>query len=363
VIPLSSFKGPKGWTISLRKPRRVLRWLWARFLAASGCLWWAKRQLRDDGAIVTLIFHRVLSEPSYRKTNSQPEIIIREQTFRELVAHVARCCEAVDLEGTTPGTPGSKPKVAFTFDDGWEDNYGVVFPIAREYRIPFMIFVCSELVGKKAPFWPEQVIALERGIRPLDEDAEIQDLIERLKECTPEERERRLTELSEQASKRGVSLESSSIDGTLSWTEIAEMDRAGVRFGSHTQTHQILTNVGTETARQEVLGSRATLAKALGKECNLFSYPNGNWSSDAQQVVAEAGYKKAFALKYGAWTSACDPLCIPRINVYEGTVVGLTGRFSPALFDYATFWKAWRAIKSESCGEVRDKGNADRPAL
>lgn len=344
-------------SIYVRTARRGLQWLWARFLAASGCLWWAKRQLRNDGAVVTLMFHRVLGEPSYRKTRSQPEIIVREQTFRDLVAHVADRCEPVDLEVTTPGMPGRKPKVAFTFDDGWEDNYGVAFPIAREYRIPFIVFVCSELVGKRTRFWPEQVIALLRAMQPLVEDAEITELIEKLKKCTPEERERRLTEISEQANKQGVSPEGSGIDGTLSWTEIAEMDRAGVRFGSHTQTHQILTTVRTETARQEVLGSKAKLERALGKRCDIFSYPNGNWSPKTRNMLAESGFKLAVTTEPGAWTAACDTLCIPRINVYEGKLVGPTGQFSPAMFEYMTFWKAWRATRAKSRLRVERNSN------
>jgi peptidoglycan/xylan/chitin deacetylase (PgdA/CDA1 family) len=235
--------------ILVRKARRILQWLWAKFLAASGCLWWAKRQLRGEGAVVALAFHRVLGEPSYRTTLSQREIIVRERTFRELAAHVAGRYEPVSLQETEPGTPCKKLRVAFTFDDGWEDNYGVAFPITREYGIPLVIFVTSGFVGRNAPFWPERVIALLRATQPPVEDTQITAMIESLKKCAPEERERRLTRLSEQASEKGTSLELSNADGTLSWQEIVEMDQAGVKFGSHTQTHQILTTVPEGTAR------------------------------------------------------------------------------------------------------------------
>jgi peptidoglycan/xylan/chitin deacetylase (PgdA/CDA1 family) len=335
-----------------KRARGGLRWLYSRFLAASGCFWWAKRRLRADGAVVALTFHRVLGDPNYQQTHSQAEIIIREQTFRELVAHVAHCYEPVDLGAITPGIPSEKPKVAFTFDDGWQDNYAVAFPIAREYRIPFIVFLCSELIGKQRPFWPEKVIALLKSMYPQIADSDVGELIEKLKKCTADVRERCLAELSKESRKHGASLEASSCDGTLSWREIAEMDRAGVRFGSHTQTHQILTFVETEVARNEVLESKATLEKALGKNCGLFSYPNGTWSPETRRIVKEAGYSKAVTVDCGAWTSASDLLCIPRINVHEDTVVGPTGHFSPALFDYATFWKAWRATRANSRPEI-----------
>jgi peptidoglycan/xylan/chitin deacetylase (PgdA/CDA1 family) len=344
-------------TIFVKKARKVLQWLWARFLAASGCLWWAKRQLRGDGAVVALIFHRVLDDWGYQKTHSQPEIIVREQTFREFVAHVASNYEPVDLQAAAPGMPCSKLRVAFTFDDGWGDNYRFAYPIARAYRIPFVVFVCSGLVGRKAPFWPEQVIALLRAIQPPAEDAEITVLIESLKKCTSEERWQRLAKLSKQASEQGVSLEPSDVDGTLSWREIAEMDRAGVRFGSHTQTHQILTTIRADAARQEVVESKAAIESALGKRCDAFSYPNGNWSPETRRVLAEAGFKLAVTTEPGAWTATCDPLSIPRFNVYEGKVVGPTGRFSPAMFEYTIFWKAWRATKAKSRLKVEHSSN------
>ena len=330
----------------VKKARRSLRWLYAQFLAVTGCLWWAKRQLRDEGAVVALMFHRVLGQPSYQETQSQPAIIILEQTFKELVAHVARHYEAVDLGATTPGMSGPKPKVAFTFDDGWKDNYSVLLPIALRYEIPFIVFVCSELVGKQMPFWPEKVVALLRAMDPRIDQAHISESIEELKKCRPEELQQKLMELFDQANK--VSEVRSNTDATLGWSEIVEMDRRGVRFGSHTRTHQILTVVEPETARQEVLGSKESLEKALGKSCEVFSYPNGNWSPEVRRIVREAGYQKAVATEPGAWTATTDPLCIPRINIQESTVVGPTGRFCPAVFEYATFWKAWRATRAVS---------------
>ena len=60
------------------RARRVLRWLWVSLLASSGCLWWTKHKLRSNGAVVALVFHRVLSDKDYSQTNSQPEILVRE---------------------------------------------------------------------------------------------------------------------------------------------------------------------------------------------------------------------------------------------------------------------------------------------
>jgi len=328
--------------------RRLLKWLWAGLLLRSGCLWWAKRQLRCNGAVITLTFHRVLEDASYERTNSLPGMLVRQGTFLELVAYIARRCEPVDLRGCTPGKPSAKLRVAFTFDDGWSDNYTIAFPIVRANRIPLTVFVCSGFVGRNSPFWPERVTALLRAVQPTAGHAETAALIERLKQCTPEAREQSLAELSERAREQGMSVRPSNVDRMLSWSEITEMDRADVSFGCHTQTHQILTTIPMETARQEVRESKAAIENALNKPCNVFAYPNGNWSPETQSILAELGFGLAVTTERGAWTASCDRLAIPRSNVCEGNLVGPSGRFSPTMFEYTTFWKAWRATKADT---------------
>ena len=324
------------------RARRVLRWLWVSLLASSGCLWWAKHKLRSNGAVVALAFHRVLSDKDYSQTNSQPEILVRERTFRDLAAYTKRKYEALDLHEGMPGKPSAKLKVVFTFDDGWSDNYSVVLPIARAHSIPLTVFLCPHLVGKSMPFWPERVIALLRAAKSNPDASEIETLIENLKKQVPQEREQILTRLAEEANQRDQRAEVATIDRTLSWQEIAQMDEAGVRFGSHTRSHEILTSLPINMARREVEGSDAAIEQVLGRPCDAFSYPNGSWSAEARSIVAEAGFKLAVTVDRKIWTADSDPLAIPRSNVYEDDLVGLNGRFSPAMFEYTAIWKAWQ---------------------
>lgn len=337
----------------LRNARRVLRRVWVGMLATSGCLWWAKHQLRANGAVLPLMFHRVLGEADYPRTHSLPGIVVRERTFRDLVAHVARRYELVDLRKAEPGKPSSRIKLAFTFDDGWSDNHSIAFPIVRKYEAPLTVFVCPGLIDRNLPFWPERAVALTRAVRPMAEDAEIEAMIESLKKYTPEARAQHLAKLSEQAREQGMSIEPSSGDKTFSWAAIAEMDRGGVSFGSHTQTHQILTTVPLDAARKEVRESKTAIESALNKRCETFAYPNGNWSPETRRMLAEEGFKLAVTTERGAWTANCDRLAIPRSSMSEDNIVGPTGRFSSAMFEYTTFWKSWRATKAKSRLELR----------
>jgi peptidoglycan/xylan/chitin deacetylase (PgdA/CDA1 family) len=333
--------------------RRLVQWLWAVLLASTGCLWWAKRQLLREGAVVALMFHRVLGEVDYHRTHSLPGIVVREHTFRELLEHIARRCELVDLRAANPGKPSRRLKVAVTFDDGWSDNYTVAFPIVRSLQIPITVFVCPGLVGKNSPFWPEQVIALLKAVKPRTGSREVTELVENLKHASSELRERYLMELTEQARQQGKCVKAETTDGLLSWPQIKEMAQAGIRFGSHTQTHQILTTVEGDKAHEEVLGSKAAIESMLGKPCAVFAYPNGNRSAETRRILAGAGFELAVTTERSAWTASCDPLEIPRANVYEGNLVGPTNQFSPAMFEYTTFWKTWRATKVNKLQKIR----------
>jgi peptidoglycan/xylan/chitin deacetylase (PgdA/CDA1 family) len=328
--------------------RRFVRCLWANFLAASGCLWWAKYRLRQSGAVIPLTFHRVLGEDDYRQTCSLDGMVLREQTFQELSAHVAICHQPVDLQTAEPGVQRSKLAVAFTFDDGWVDTYSVAFPIARQCQIPIVVFVCPGLLDETTPFWPEQLIALMRQTELSMEAEEAERLIERLKRAAAEEREQYLANLREKARGRFGAGESMGGDRTLSWAAIREMSERGVCIGSHTQTHQVLTMVSADSARRELRDSKAAIESTLSEKCDIFAYPNGNCSPQTRKLVAEAGYKLAVTTLSGAWTKDCDPLAIPRINIFEGKVIGWNRRFSATMFEYATFWRAWRATRANS---------------
>ena len=326
--------------------RRTAQRLWANLLLRSGCLWWVKRRMRRSGSVVVLTFHRVLDDERARATASLPGIIVRRGTFERLAAYIERKYKAVSAGSATPGKASRRLQVVLTFDDAWRDNFPVAFPIALAHEMRLTIFACPGLTGAITPFWPEQVAA---ALQAAGRRNETESVIEDLKHRTREDREQWINEMM-----RKPAASDDNTDSTLSWEEITAMHHAGVTFGSHTMTHQILTTVPADTARREVRESKTVLEQKLGRKCELFAYPNGDWSPAVRTMLAEAGYRLAFTTEHGVWTDRSDRLAIPRINVCEENLIGLTGAFSPAMFEYTTFWKAWRAAKA---------GDAVRPQV
>ncbi len=322
--------------------RSFIKCMFVYALAWTGSLRRAERHIRHAGGVVTLTFHRVLDDASYGATNSLPGIIIRERTFQQLVRYVVKNYEPVAFGQVSPGDPSRRLRMAFTFDDGWRDSFTTAFPIIAACKVPVTLFICPGVLGKTTPFWPEQAMALLRTARPQRDKDCFSENIESLKRNS-DDRERYLAELKKHTPKAATT---SPVDMTLSWDEIVKMHEAGICFGSHTDTHQILTSIPTSVARTEMSHSKAILEQVLGTSCVTFAYPNGNSSPFSLRTAKELGFTRAVTTERGIWTSSCDPLTIPRMNVCESGVVGVTGKFWPPMFKYTVLWKAWRAYRT-----------------
>lgn len=316
-----------------RRLRRRLKPHWMRFLRFSGLIWWGKRQLLRQGSVIVLTLHRVLPDGEFENTNSPPGMVMRARTFEVMAAHVARNYRPVSLDDAIAWQrgPADGLRIAFTFDDGWSDTADVAFPIAQRHGVPIAVFVCPLLTGRQSPFWPERVIAsLRAGGRVPDN---VSQTIESLKALPPAERERRLA---------GFTSPGAPEDSTMSWEDIRRLDAAGVLFGSHTQSHQLLAQIPFDAALRELAESRAAIEQALGKPCTLLAYPNGSHAPEVREAAARAGYRAAFAVMPGAWTKDTDPLAIPRMNIWEGEVADSRGRFVRTAFEYSVIWRAYR---------------------
>jgi len=261
---------------------------------------------------------------------------------------VSRHFDTVDVRTAVPGEVHTRLRVAFTFDDGWQDNSAVALPILREHGIPATVFLCTGLTGQKTPFWPERLRgALRRRFRGncgRRAVTLIEALVESLKYCSQEARDAHVRMLCARIPKRERE-ETYDGDSTLTWDQVRAMDRLGIRFGAHSHSHPILTSGPPESMAGEIRDSKSVCEAMLARECDLFAYPNGDWSPEIKELVAESGFRRAFITERGAWLPTSDPLAIPRSNVQQEDLTGLSGRFSVAMFEYVTFWKIWLATR------------------
>ncbi|HKV91086.1 MAG TPA: polysaccharide deacetylase family protein [Candidatus Angelobacter sp.] len=329
--------------------RARIKALWAGLLRVSGVLPLAKSWVRRKGALV-LTFHRVLTDDDLKQTASMLGMLVREKTFADFLAYAAKKCEFMDLSRDPDWQPGSRLKLAVTFDDGWSDNASIAYHIARKHQAPIAIFIVTNKLGETLPFWPERAVSALNGMAASSEQGKsrshIEETIEELKRLPASERNQRIEQMVAEHPNTQVS---SAVDQTMSWEQVAQLHHGGVTFGSHTCTHEILTTIPPAEAKEEIAASREHVKEKLSAPCRLFSYPNGDWSECVRELVKQSGYKFAFLNQQpGIWTKSCDPYLIPRVNVCEYHLVDPKGNFSPLTFEYAVIWSAAKGLLAQT---------------
>jgi peptidoglycan/xylan/chitin deacetylase (PgdA/CDA1 family) len=355
--------------------RRLLSWLWIYFLQFTGLLDRATRKIAESSGIVVLTFHRVLPRPEFEMTHSPPGMVVRQETFDALLSYLRANCEIVALSGDAPDWKSSskRPRVAVTFDDGWKDTSEIASRITSKYGIPITVFVCPGLAGQEAPFWPEKVSQAWFSAASSSTESEVfsavcgemlegnrfrpspgqspEALLRALKELPSQARcilVKRLTAISEK--RECVTVPPSSLERTMTWQDASALSVNGNSIGSHTFSHEILTGLALNEAREEINKSKSAIEAELGGECKMFAYPNGSWSAEVRNLVAQVRYTQAFINHPGIWKLETDPWVIPRVNVWEGSLTSSNGCFSAPVFQYAVFWRAYRESLRRNSG-------------
>ncbi|WP_459540300.1 polysaccharide deacetylase family protein [Negativicoccus succinicivorans] len=148
------------------------------------------------------------------------------------------------------GTPLPEKPVCITFDDGYLDNYEIVYPLMKEFGFPWTIFVVTNDVGKS---------------------------------------------------------------GRVTWEQLKEMHAAGVTVANHTFSHPQTTYLPAKTQREEVTLSQQALAEHLGIENTYFCYPYGLYNNTLLGILQENGITLAVTMDPGRVHVGDDPLTVRRI--------------------------------------------------
>ena len=106
----------------------------------------------------------------------------------------------------------------------------------------------------------------------------------------------------------------------LQWEEVRKMAGSGlVTFGSHTDSHKILTSLNEEEIHEELIKSKETLISesAVHPSFIPFSYPNGNYDEKVVRMVKDAGYHIAVTTENGWNDSETPPFHLRRMAIHQ----------------------------------------------
>lgn len=172
-------------------------------------------------------------------------------TFKEL--------ERIGLENRF-----QKKYIILTVDDGYKNNYDIMFPLLKKYNMKAVIFLVSD---EKYNRWDVEKF----GEKKLE---------------------------------------------LMSSKEINEMISSGlIEFGGHTLTHCDFHNIGIMEAKKEIVENKKKLEEKYGIVLTTFAYPYGHLTEEIKKIVKEAGYTYAVSTDTGSGNIEDDKYEIRRSGI------------------------------------------------
>jgi peptidoglycan/xylan/chitin deacetylase (PgdA/CDA1 family) len=280
---------------------------------------------RLQGKTVIMMYHRVLSKKELNGPFIQPGMYVKNDVFEMQMKFLKEYFEIIsftqllDLWGKKAWDT-SKRYCVITFDDGWLDNYLYAFPVLKKYNIPATIFLPTAFIGTNEWFWPDKMSHLlwhyyrdsvrqkhRELVNPVKDKywwlvnsngksvgERIEATLEKCKELPPNDVDSILGDM-----KTALRVEFPDKRLLLNWSEIEEMSKHDISFGSHSSTHKFLTNISAEEVRQEIEDSQHVLQDRDINYIPVFCYPNGNYTQKIAEQTKQAGYVAAVSTQFG----------------------------------------------------------------
>ena len=196
------------------------------------------------------MYHR-FNENKYPSTN------IKMDVFKKHISIIKNS----DFEFHNPNNfdkkfsvPKLKKEILLTIDDAFESFYIYAWPYLKENKIPFILFVSTEPVGKK---------------------------------------------------------------GYMNWEQIKEVERHEfVLIGHHSHSHEYLIEETNQEFILDIETSNEIFLRELGYIPKLFSYPFGEYSKFMQDYISK-NFKYAFGQHSGVIDLNKDKFELPRFPINE----------------------------------------------
>lgn len=308
----------------------LLRWLYD-----SGLL--TRLIQAGTGQLTALSYHRI-DEPFRPGFDTyRPNVSATPAGFRMQMEFIRRHYNVITCEQLAlwlKGRDRLPPRAAIiSFDDGYLDNLVHAQPVLCELELPATIFLCTNIIGNRIPFYWDQAAYCFAHTRkdsadlPLTGRASWSDEIERelvmnrwFRRVKPLPDLQRTEIVNSLVSQLDVSIPTDAFSGLyLNWDQVRQLSRRGIEMGAHTASHAILTRIPLEQVEAEVTQSKQRIEAEIGKPVISLAYPNGSasdYSTEIMAVLRKAGIELAFTLLPGpARYEAVEknPLAIRRV--------------------------------------------------
>ena len=315
------------------RPANSVKGLCAAALSASGLHRILHSRFRRN-ELTILLYHGVIRDPLPVTDTCFLEV----STFRRQIEYLKNNFSIVPLSRAIEllhrGTV-DRPTVALTFDDGYQNNCDVAFPVLKEFEVPVTIFLTTGFVDSSDTLWFCHVIRAltqtkKRSLQLKDMTLDLSEPGRRavasnrlqadFKEHPPVQVQALVRRLYEELEVDGlVPFDPDSPFRILNAGSIRTMLQSGLlEFGAHTESHAILSLLSEEDQQKEIASSVEKVKRLTGEHCRFFAYPNGrpqDYNATTLRLLGESGITAAACTSSGPNDSHTSPMALKRYNV------------------------------------------------
>lgn len=197
-----------------------------------------------------------------------------------------------------------KRPVAFTIDDGFEDQASIGAPIFLKYNCPVTIFLISDFLDGILWPWDDQVAYLVNHCSLAEFSLELNGQYRTFNICDNREKATTIRDIQNwiktlpadklddylqllgDASKTVLPATVPDSYKAMSWQQARQLEKQGVRFAPHTRSHRILSRLDNHHAKNEILHSWQRLSEELASPSPVFCYPTGRAEDFTDRDIA-----------------------------------------------------------------------------
>ena len=216
-----------------------------------------------------LMLHRVVEhrsdDPAQRELEVTPDFL--EQTILDYrqTGYIFIKIDELPIFNFQFSIFNSSRFVCITFDDGYQDNHDIAYPLLKRLEVPFAVYVTTGFIDNRLPMWwyaGEQLGISSESLKALDVDPL----------CT---------------------------------------------IGAHTVSHPRLDTLSLNDQQKEIEHSRQELETLLDHPIHHFSYPHGAYNADTLTIVKHQSFHTALCAWGGTVRRGATPLTLPRIELKQ----------------------------------------------
>ena len=208
------------------------------------------KQYSKDEGILSIMYHR-FNENKYPSTNIQMNMFLKQiQLIKDLNYEFIH----PDEFQKNFNTPKKQKKILLTVDDAFKSFYDYAWPYLKERKIPFILFVSTEPVGK---------------------------------------------------------------NGYMTWDQIRKIDKESFAvIGHHSHSHEYLIEESNQNFVKDIEKASEIFNKKMGYVPELFSYPFGEYSEFMRNYISN-NFTYAFGQHSGVIDVNKEKFQLPRFPINE----------------------------------------------